>query len=329
MLEPELELEFSQAPVLSPLMNASGCNCKTRAQLDALVAAGMKTIITKTCTLEPNKGNPNPVFLEVGYNVSVNCLGMPNLGYFYYRDLYKEYKSRGITYIISMDASNLDQLLVMLLNYDSFLNNLCATEYVEINLSCPSTNCSRIIAYDILTLARVLEAIKLLNLTNIKIGLKLAPYIDKIILQNVANIISKYQADSRINYIVCANSIPNGMVIDTQSGLPVLSAKTGGISGMVNKLISLANVYQFNEMFIKLRKRDKIKIIGCGGIETPHDISEYKAAGADSVQIGRLLYTHGTDILHSLINPNSTTKINTNTTTTIHNTASTNLKSKL
>jgi dihydroorotate dehydrogenase len=105
-------------------MNASGCHCRTKAQLDSLVAAGMKTIITKTCTLFPNKGNAQPVFLEIGSNASVNCMGMPNSGYSYYRDLYLEYKFRGITYIISMDASNTENLLEMLQDYDTYLSNL-------------------------------------------------------------------------------------------------------------------------------------------------------------------------------------------------------------
>ena len=289
---------------LSTIMNASGCHCRTKTQLDSLVASGMKTIITKTCTLFPNKGNVHPVFLEIGNNASVNCLGMPNLGYSYYRDLYLEYKLRGITYIISIDASNSEQLLEMLQDYDSYLSNLKqelrisakCQEYVEINVSCPSTTCPRIIAYDILAFARLLETIKSLDLANIVIGIKLAPYIDKILLEQVANIIIQYSTSARIKYIVCSNSIPNGMVIDNKTGLPKLSAKTGGISGTVNKLISISNVYQFNQIF-KSKSSTDIKIIGCGGIENADDVKEYLQAGAYSAQIGRMLYLYGTSIL--------------------------------
>ena len=300
-----------QEPNLSLIMNASGCHCRTKAQLDSLVASGMKTIITKTCTLFPNKGNAHPVFLEIGNNASVNCLGMPNQGYAYYRDLYLEYKLRGITYIISMDASNSEQLLEMLQDYDTYLSHLKrelhismeSQEYVEINVSCPSTTCPRIIAYDILAFARLLETIKSLDLANIVIGIKLAPYIDKILLDQVANIIIQYSVSARIKYIVCSNSIPNGMVIDNKTGLPKLSAKTGGISGTVNKLISISNVYQFNQIF-KSKSSIDIKIIGCGGIENADDVKEYLQAGAYSAQIGRMLYLYGTSILTNFT-PNS------------------------
>lgn len=293
---------------ISTIMNASGCHCRTKMQLDALVAAGMQTIITKTCTLLPNKGNPQPVFIEIDSSTSINCLGMPNPGYLYYRALYLEYKLRGITYIISMDASNLDHLLEMLENYDTYLSQLkrdlrIATEckeYVEINLSCPSAACSRIIAYDTHALARTLESIKSLLLCNIHIGLKLPPYIDKVLLAQVAELITIYQSSSRIAYIVCSNSIPNGMVINKDTNQPILSSGTGGISGKMNKLLGISNTWQFNNILSNRGTRKAIKIFGCGGIETTQDIEEYMAAGADSVQIGRYLYVNGAECLKNI-----------------------------
>jgi dihydroorotate dehydrogenase len=268
----------------------------------------MTTIITKTCTLEPNKGNPDPCFQEIGEHVSINCLGMPNQGYPYYRDLFLEYYSKGITYIISMDASNLENLQTMLLDYDNYLTKLKIEnhikskiqEYVEINISCPSNKCPRIISYDILAFARLLETIKLLDLVNIVIGLKLAPYVDKMLLEQIAYLIIKYQAPSRIAYIVCSNSIPNGMIIDTNIAQPLLSAKTGGISGTANKLLGIANTWQFKTILNNKNINTKIKILGCGGIETHHDIQEYILAGADAVQIGRMLYIHGIEFLSNL-----------------------------
>jgi len=298
--------------ILSTIMNASGCHCRTKAQLDSLVAAGMKTIITKTCTLLPNKGNAQPVFLEIDSTTSINCMGMPNLGYSYYRDLYLEYYNRGIKYIISMDASNQEQLIEMLQDYDIYLSHLKqeiripveCKEYVEINISCPSSACPRIIAYDMITFARMLETIKHLELCNIQIGLKLAPYIDKILLEQISHLISKYQSSARIAYIVCSNSIPNGMVINNNTGKPVLSAGIGGISGKLNKLLGISNTWQFDKILSSsgIGTRQSISIIGCGGIETMDDIKDYITAGADSVQIGRYLYVNGHECLKNIIN---------------------------
>ena len=275
------------------IMNASGAHCKTKEQLDQLITNGMNTVITKTCTLNANPGNPIPNFQEINDHISVNCLGMPNYGYKYYRDLFLEYHKK-ITYIISMDASNWDELREMLLDYDSFISRLGITtrELVEINVSCPNKAGCSIIAYDPVELARLLENIKLLGLGSLDIGIKLSPYLDKMLVEKIGRILITYS--SIVKYIVCSNSIPNAMIIDTTNGKPILSNITGGISGIANRLIGVSNVYQFQNIFIRaFGNIVKIIILGCGGVETSDDIQQYLHAGAKGVQIGRVLYVDG------------------------------------
>lgn len=298
------------------IMNASGCHSKYKEQLDSLIDSGMTTIITKSCTLHENTGNPTPNFKEVNVHTSINCLGMPNLGYNYYKNLLVGYYKKGITYIISMDASHWGDLKTMLLDYDAYVGTMKQEmgiqdgirEFVEINASCPnklglvSGQITRIIAYDPTELSRLLENIKNLQLANIHIGLKLSPYVDKLLLGQIGSVITRYS--SIVKYIVCGNSIPNGMIIDLDTGKPYLSVKTGGISGTANKLLGVANVYQFNEIFkmgIKMGMGADISIIGCGGIETVDDSREYLLAGAKGVQIGRILYTSGTDAFRNIM----------------------------
>jgi len=292
---------------LDIIMNASGCHCKTKEQMDTLITNGMNTIISKTCTLEPNKGNSIPNYIDISNNISINCLGMPNYGYKYYRDIFPEYFKKDITYIISLDASNWNELSIMLLDYDKFISqykNNNTKELVEINISCPNilqndnnSNC-RIIAYDPLELSRLLENIRLLDLQYLDIGLKLSPYIDKLLLIQIANVINNYStylpSYNLVKYIVCSNSIPNCMVINTDTGNPLLSNNTGGISGIVNKYISLSNTYQFNKLLLN------VVIIGCGGVEKACDIIEYLYAGAKGIQIGRVLYTDGISALNHI-----------------------------
>jgi len=289
------------------IMNASGCCSRYREQLDELVAGGMTTIITKSCTLYENLGNPYPNFKKLNAHISINCLGMPNCGFYYYRNLLPSYYMNGITYIISMDASNWNELKMMLLEYDKFIYNMKSKlgikdnirEFVEINASCPNKldvntgTTSRIIAYAPIELSRLLENIKGLNLININIGLKLSPYVDKVLLEQIANVLITYS--SIVRYIVCGNSIPNGMIINLQTKQPLLSVNTGGISGTANRLLGISNVYHFNNIFHSRDSNNPIVIIGCGGIETEDDILEYLCAGAQCVQIGRVLYISGVE----------------------------------
>jgi len=289
----------------------------------------MNTIISKTCTLFSNDGNPEPNFMEINDNTSINCLGMPNYGYTYYRNFYTEFKKLNVTYIISMDASNWNELEQMLLDYDKYLSTHGhgnQREFVELNASCPNklasvtadASCpnkpnivhgqcqtSRIISFDPILLARLLENIKLLDLQHITIGLKLSPYIDKYLLDEISEIIITYS--SLVYYIVCGNSIPNGMVIDPINKKPLLSVNTGGISCTANKLLGISNVYQFVNIFKnKLEKLDKqarkIYVFGCGGIETSDDVVDYINAGAVCVQIGRVLYLNGVSRVSDIAN---------------------------
>jgi len=292
---------------LDLITNASGCWSKTNEQINELVINNMKTeiktIITKTCTLTENPGNPQPNFSIVDNNTSINCMGMPNFGYKYYKSLWETYYKQGITYIISMDASNWNELRLMLLDYDNYLDvykyglNDFANELVEINVSCPNKSIvdSRIIAYDYKAFNELLQIIRNLNLKNISLGFKLAPYSDKILAMQICNLLSRYS--DIVKYIICSNSIPNGMQIDTKTGKPLLSIKTGGISGSATKLLAISNVYQFNKAF-----GNKIPIIGCGGIENYNDVLEYLTSGAMGVQIGKVLHIEG---IHKIIEINN------------------------
>jgi dihydroorotate dehydrogenase len=308
---------------LQLITNASGCWVKTPEQIET-VAQILKTVVSKTCTLYPQHENPSPNFIEMG-SLSVNCKGMPNLGYSVYRDLWSLYYRQNITYIISMDASDLAEVVIMLQDYDKYINlekqdtTDKVKELVELNISCPNkafcgtgigggvsscsggrgiivSNTNRLLGYDIKTLEKLLKTLETLNLQNITIGLKMPPYIDRYILQLVGNLLMDYK--TVVKYIVCTNSIPNAMVMEPIIyGYPHLSMGVGGISGLPTKLIALANVAQFGAIFAGM-----IKIIGCGGIVHKTDVIEFLNAGAIGVQVGRFLYLEGIEKLKQINN---------------------------
>ena len=135
--------------------------------------------------------------------------------------------------------------------------------------------------------------------------MKLSPYIDKYLLDEISKVLITYSAT--IYYIVCGNSIPNGMIIDPINKKPLLTVNTGGISGTANKLLGISNVYQFVNIFKnkleKPEKQDKqIYVFGCGGIETSDDVVDYMNAGAVCVQIGRILYLNGVSRVSNIAN---------------------------
>ena len=87
------------------VISAIGCWVTTPQQINSIASVN-KCVVSKTCTLESKGSNPLPNFIECG-EFSVNCKGLPNLGYTLYRNLWKHYNNKGIVYIMSLDCSDL------------------------------------------------------------------------------------------------------------------------------------------------------------------------------------------------------------------------------
>lgn len=282
------------------VINASGCWVTNPQQIQSIASIN-KCVISKTCTLDAKGSNPLPNFIECG-EFSVNCKGLPNLGYTLYRNLWKYYYDQGIVYIMSLDCSDINGLSIMLQDYDHYLEkekNITddkTKELVELNISCPNKSKNlqqqRIIGYDLKYLDRILNFIKDLDLRNIHIGIKLPPYIDRYLVEQMSGLLISY--NTIITYIVCCNSLPNCMPIS--NGELKLSMNVGGMSGIPLKLIALSNVQQLSKLLMDYN----IKIIGCGGIESTRDIDDYLKVGATCVQIGRSLYLNGVNKLVEL-----------------------------
>lgn len=268
----------------NPILNASGCWCLEDNQIQDLYNSHLSGIVTKTCTLEPKKGNP-----EINYyndkdnNLHFNCKGLPNNGYQYYRDLSLKYLDK--PYILSIAYTTLDEIKLILIDYDNFI---IENKLVEINMSCPNVE-SRIYGYHKKDIKNLLEMIKNLNLKFVGIGLKLPPYFEIEKINKLTSIFNQYK--DILKFITVSNSIPNGLpIIDNKF---ILSNKYGGISGKVNKYIALSNVCTFNKNL-----DNQIKIIGCGGIYNINDIKDYLHLGAYLVQIGSGFYNENENNLN-------------------------------
>jgi dihydroorotate dehydrogenase (NAD+) catalytic subunit len=70
------------------------------------------------------------------------------------------------------------------------------------------------------------------------------------------------------------------MVINIETRKPVLSNRTGGLSGPAIKPIA---VYLVNRVYQEVGKPNNIPILGLGGIRTPSDAIEFMIAGATAV----------------------------------------------
>jgi len=270
----------------TPILNASGCWATNEEQINELYNSQLGGIVTKTCTIFSKKGNEEPNYYETDAKIRFNSKGLPNNGYDYYKQLASKMIKK--PYVLSIAYTTIYDLLIILNDYDK-----CFTRdnkaLVEINLSCPNAD-ERIPGYHLKDMKKILRNIKAADFDNIHIGFKLPPYFEMEFIQKLSALFNQYE--SHLYFIVVSNSIPNGFPINS-NGLPILSTMNGGISGKLNKYISLGNVRTF---FDNLRK--SITIIGCGGIETIDDVLEYFIYGAKFVQLASCFYNSATDQLN-------------------------------
>lgn len=308
MAEPlNINCKYSQ---LSPLINASGCQCATKIMLDTLLSAsGLGAIITKSATLEPRPGNPEPRYWEdpVG-QFTINAMGLPNCGLAYYLDYYKNLgDSCDQTRFISIAGLTLEENLAML----ELLFNPASSYYkyidvLEINLSCPNIVGGHGLAgYDLdnlgqylyTLLAKFYELEQASSSSNIQVGIKLPPYYEFSQFDRIVNILKIHNSltgmATPISFIHTINSIPNGLVIDAETESPVIKPKSGfgGLGGSIVKPVALANVRAFYTRF-KSAVLD-IDIIGSGGVSSGRDIFEFILAGAEMISVGSQLMLEG------------------------------------
>jgi dihydroorotate dehydrogenase (NAD+) catalytic subunit len=97
---------------------------------------------------------------------------------------------------------------------------------------------------------------------------------------NVTNIveIAKAVEAAGADGITMINTL-TGMKIDLKTGRPLLTNKTGGMSGPAIKPIAIRMIYD-------VYKNVNIPIIGMGGVMNAEDVLEFLFAGASAVAVG-------------------------------------------
>ena len=263
--------KFLETELNNCILNASGALCVTRSQLLYLDKSNLGGIVSKTCTLNSRKGNPEPRYYSNG-NTSINSMGLPNLGHKFYINISEKLSKPYIISISPMDIDKFKEIFTKASHKQEILA-------IEINMSCPNIIGSAQIGYD---LGEVEKILKLVVDSPKPFGLKLPPYFDQFYFERISHLLRRY----KVNFITCINSLGNGLIIDPKTESVVIKPKEGigGIGGSIIKPMALSNVYQFYKLL-----PPGIQIIGCGGIKTGTDIFEHILAGATVVQIGTVL----------------------------------------
>ncbi|HIH42402.1 TPA: dihydroorotate oxidase [Candidatus Woesearchaeota archaeon] len=264
------------------LFNASGPRCMTLEELIALGESRSSVILSKSCTLLPREGNPEPRYFDLPLG-SINSMGLPNLGYKKYVEFAPLLRRYNKPYFVSVSGLSLADNITMI----SELSEVPEIDAFELNLSCPNVIGKPQIGYDFEQTKQVLDEV--MKITKKPFGVKLPPYFDFVHFEEMAKILNKHN----IAFVTCINSIGNGLFVDADTEKAVIKPKGGfgGLGGEYVKPTALANVKKFYELL-----RKDIAIIGVGGIASGMDAFEFLLCGASAVQIATAYQKEGTAV---------------------------------
>lgn len=286
-----LETTFANHIFANPLMNASGVHCMTTQELDELAHSEAGAFITKSCTINERKGNPEPRYFDVPLG-SINSMGLPNLGFSYYLEYALAYEkvqeNQNQPLFFSIAGMSVQENLELLEKIEkSGFNGI-----TELNLSCPNVPGKPQLAYDFEATYETLKEV--FSIFSKPLGIKLPPYFDFAHFDQMADILNQFP----LTYVNAINSVGNGLYIDTEQEAVVIKPKEGfgGIGGEYIKPTALANVRAFYT-----RLKPEIQIIGTGGIRTGQDAFEHLLCGASMLQIGTELHKEGPEIFSRII----------------------------
>jgi dihydroorotate dehydrogenase (NAD+) catalytic subunit len=224
-------------------------------------------IYTKAVTLEPRMGNDIPRIVETPAGI-LNAIGLANVGVRAFCEEKMPYLAELPCAIIANVAGSTEEeylQVVEVLEMDADVWGY------EINISCPNVKCGALAFGTDPAMVESLTA-QLRRCTAKPLIIKLTPNVTDI------TVIARAAENGGADAVSCINTLI-GMVIDVARRKPVLSNKTGGLSGPAVRPVGVAMTW-------RVARAVTIPVIGMGGIMSVDDALQYMLAGASAVQVG-------------------------------------------
>lgn len=264
----------------NPTMLASGILGYATETLERIVEGGAGAVVTKSVGITPREGYANPTIVQTNCGL-INAMGLPNPGIDeFVKEIHEAKNTLNVPLIVSVYGFSTEEYAkVAKKAVDS------GADAIELNVSCPHVKeTGSEIGQNPKILTEVVEKVK--AVVDKPVFVKLSPNVTSI--AETAEAAVKAGADA----ITAINTV-KAMAIDTETTMPILSNKIGGLSGPAIKPIAIRCVYEIYEHV-------KVPIIGCGGITNWRDAVEFLLAGATAVQIGTAVALKGPNIFKAV-----------------------------
>lgn len=269
-----LETKVAGVRMRTPLMAMSGIFGTDYTEL-LRDMPGVGSIVTKSVTLNPRLGNREPRIIETRAGL-LNAIGLHNPGIDGFLDHeIPKLRALEVPVVVSVAGSNVNEYVECCAR----VAPLDEVEAIELNVSCPNVEkgvqfgCDGGILEELVAKVRPVVDGKTLIV-------KLTPNVTDIAVPAQAAINGGADAISLINTL-------HGMAIDLETMKPSLGNEKGGLSGIG---IHPVAVYMVHRCYSVCCKKNKIPIIGIGGVASWEEAVELMLAGAACVGIGTAMF---------------------------------------
>ncbi len=277
----ELKTNIAGVELKNPLILSSGVLGTTPGMLKLAEKGGAGAVTTKSTGVEKREGHKNPIIAEFEGGF-INSVGLSNPGMEEVaEEIRKAKKTLNIPIIASIFAFSLQEFERLAEKISS-----AGPALIEANISCPNVESEqeKPFATHPETAAEAAKAVKAGS--SVPVIVKLSPNVPDI--KEIAKAVEPY-ADA----ISAINTLGPGMMIDIEARKPILSNRTGGLSGPAIRPIAVKCVNEIRDVTEK-------PIIGIGGVTNGREAIEMIMAGADAVGIGTGVHYRGYDIFQEI-----------------------------
>ena len=276
---PDLSVDLCGVKLRNPTVMASGILGTSIDLLRRAADCGAGAATIKSISQEERKGHNNPTVIATG-SAMLNAVGYSNPGVDAAVEEFgavDEVEIPVLGSVIGQEAPDFARVAERLME--------CGFQALEIPLSCPHTP-----GYGTLAGHGTPEATEEITravrrVTDRPLFVKVSPNVQA--LGEVALAAVEGGADG----ITAVNTLGPGMVINVESGEPVLDFDAGGVSGPALRPVAVRCVYDVRAAL--RREGREAAVIGTGGVSTGEHALEMVMAGATAVGMGTAVYQRG------------------------------------
>jgi len=282
---PDLSVSLCNVHLPNPTVLSSGILGLSHEIVVRVARAGAGAVTTKSCSLKPRPGYPNPTVLDWGPGL-INAVGLSNPGVEVMVEEIRAAKERLAPLGVPLIASIFAETIYDFGTVARFISE-AAPDLIEVNISCPNIDdhYRQMFAADPYVVSQVTRRVK--QNTHIPVLVKLSPNVTDI--AKIAHAAVEAGADG----LTAINTLGPGIILDVETCRPVLAHGTGGVSGPGMHPIAVRCVYDICQAV-------DVPVVAVGGVTSGRDAVEMILVGATAVGIGSAVYYRGIDVFRQV-----------------------------